>query len=817
MVPMLMQSRSVHFRIRSGLIVGAVLMLVIASSSAAWATQASATPNATGQGAARAAQPDWFEVPGLREFSGQLIVRPVQTDALREAGVTGDSIQARRADARREVSRYEIVRYVTATDEFILATPAGVSEVQVARSLMATGRFEYAEPDWLLSPLGGAPQGPSVVKQQLPPAGEWSPSRRGCPDDAQFLLQWHHQDDRLESCLGWALHTGRPRETVTICDTGVRTTHEDLLLHRLEGYNAVDRLWESQGGKIGPVYHHGTRVTGTAAANGDNAVGVVGVGWDLSHRMVRVSNISTGNAFASDIQHGARIAAERGDRVISVSYAGVSIASNKTTATYIRSLGGLLLWGAGNEGANLSSSNRDDDDLLVVGATDVNEARAFFTAGGSSNYGTFIDFVAPGKGIWTTDSGSDTDYASAEGTSFSCPLAAGLCALIWSQRPSLSAGDVERIVKLAAQDIGAPGLDDVFGYGRIHVASALSEDWSAVPVADFSAVPTSGLSPLPVSFLDQSTGIPTSWAWDFGDGATSSVQHPAHTYTASGAYTVSLTVTNDLGLDSVVRTDLVLVDVIPPVAQFSGTPTAGLSPLTVDFTDESASQPNSGVPTTWAWDFGDGGTSTAQHPSYIYTAPGLYTVTLTASNPYGFGQQTRTGYIAVDVIPPAAAFMGTPTVGASPLVVDFTDQSTMGVATAWQWSFGDGASSSLQHPQHTYTVAGSYNVSLMASNAYGSDSLVKPAYVQIGAGPAIVSNFEGTPLTGAAPLQVTFTDLSIGNATSWYWQFGDGTTSTEQNPVHVYTAPGEYDVALEVANGLGDDDCLELGKYIVVQ
>ena len=168
------------------------------------------------------------------------------------------------------------------------------------------------------------------------------------------------------------------------------------------------------------------------------------------------------------------------------------------------------------------------------------------------------------------------------------------------------------------------------------------------PTAAFSGTPLAGSAPLVVQFTDASTGSPTSWSWDFGDGSpTSSAQNPSHTYTANGSYTVTLTATNAFGSDADVKTDYVVVSDAPPppapVADFSALPVAGSAPLVVQFTDAST-----GSPTSWSWDFGDGSpTSTAQNPSHTYTANGSYTVTLTATNAGGPDPETKTDYIVV--------------------------------------------------------------------------------------------------------------------------------------------------------------------------
>ncbi|MBD3402043.1 PKD domain-containing protein [candidate division GN15 bacterium] len=170
---------------------------------------------------------------------------------------------------------------------------------------------------------------------------------------------------------------------------------------------------------------------------------------------------------------------------------------------------------------------------------------------------------------------------------------------------------------------------------------------AAAPVADFSGSPTSGDEPLAVQFTDLSTNSPTSWSWDFGDGVgTSTAQNPSYTYQTAGTYTVSLTATNAYGSDTETKTDYITVTQPPqnpPVADFSGSPTSGDAPLSVQFTDLSTNSP-----TSWSWDFGDGvGTSTAQNPSYSYQSAGTYTVSLTATNAYGSDIETKVDYITV--------------------------------------------------------------------------------------------------------------------------------------------------------------------------
>jgi trimeric autotransporter adhesin len=173
----------------------------------------------------------------------------------------------------------------------------------------------------------------------------------------------------------------------------------------------------------------------------------------------------------------------------------------------------------------------------------------------------------------------------------------------------------------------------------------------SAPVADFTATPTSGTAPLAVAFTDTSTNGPTSWAWDFDNNGSvdSTAQHPSHTYSAAGTYTVKLTVSNSAGSHTVTKTGFITVGAPPPqpsapVADFTATPTSGTAPLAVAFTDTSTNGP-----TSWAWDFDNNGSvdSTAQHPSHTYSAAGTYTVKLTVSNSAGSHTVTKTGFITV--------------------------------------------------------------------------------------------------------------------------------------------------------------------------
>ena len=258
-------------------------------------------------------------------------------------------------------------------------------------------------------------------------------------------------------------------------------------------------------------------------------------------------------------------------------------------------------------------------------------------------------------------------------------------------------------------------------------------DVTSPPIAQFSGTPLEGVMPLTVQFTDQSApgSQPiTSWLWSFGDGGTSTATNPSHIYLLAGTYTVSLKVTTTAGSNTAMQTGYITVHPLPvaPTADFSGTPTAGPSPLIVQFSDLST--PGTSPITAWSWTFGDGGTSSSASPSHTYASPGSYGVSLQVTTADGQNTKTRAAYIQ-PCQTPVANFSGTPLSGLAPLTVQFTDL-TSGGSAFWAWKFGDGATNATQNPSHVYTTPGTYTVSLKSGNACGSDSVAKIAYITVG-------------------------------------------------------------------------------------
>lgn len=321
---------------------------------------------------------------------------------------------------------------------------------------------------------------------------------------------------------------------------------------------------------------------------------------------------------------------------------------------------------------------------------------------------------------------------------------------------------------------------------------------------DFTSDVTTGIGTQDVQFTDATSAVtPTSWDWDFGDGETSTLQNPLHNYDTPGVYDVILVANQGLPTQgSETKTNYITISSY--TVDFSADVTDGVMPLEVTFTDAT-----SGSPLTWLWDFGDGNTSTDQNPTHEYELNGIYTVTLTVDSGLpSEASTTKVNYITV-LEALVANFTVNPSSGTAPLTVSFTNTSNF-VATEFLWDFGDPASgsntiSTLENPVHEYSAPGSYTVSFTASNpSLGTFTTTKTNVIVVSY-PAPTASFIASPVSGFEPLTVQFTDTSSGPPTSWLWDFGDGGTSSSQNPQHTFATDGNYIVALTASNPTDDD------------
>ena len=253
-----------------------------------------------------------------------------------------------------------------------------------------------------------------------------------------------------------------------------------------------------------------------------------------------------------------------------------------------------------------------------------------------------------------------------------------------------------------------------------------------------------------------------------------------------------------------------------PVANFTANVTSGYAPLVVLFTDTSTGNPTNH---RWTLESPEGVyivNSPGYHPtmSKTYSVPGIYDAQLQVYNGDGNDVEIKTGYITVLDPPsaPVAAFTADVVAGGAPLTVSFTDLSTKD-PTAWAWDFdGDGNADSLeQNPSHEYAVDGIYTVTLQATNDLGTDLETKDGYVIVGERTArlLRAGFSYTQPIGTAPFSVSFTDETVSNGTYMReWDFGDGTTSFDTDPVHEYATAGKYDVELVVSSDFVQDSSI---------
>ncbi len=309
------------------------------------------------------------------------------------------------------------------------------------------------------------------------------------------------------------------------------------------------------------------------------------------------------------------------------------------------------------------------------------------------------------------------------------------------------------------------------------------------PIADFTLAPDSACGPVTVNFNDLSTGPALSYNWNYGNGQTSTASNPiSQIYQPSiytdTTYTVTLTLSNFCGTDTHTET----VQVMPsPTAIFGTNTNIGCSPLSLDFVNNSY-----GLPDTYQWDLGDGTTSssgaaTFSHIYFAGTNDTTYTIQLIVTNECG--TDTVSHFITVQPNLVNAFFNVDAPSGCVPHTVNFT-QFSQG-STFSEWDFGDGNGATSYNATHTYTIPGTYTVSLFANDGCGFDT----ATFVITVFPSPVVNFSSTPDSVCINEVFTFTNLS-SNVSSVSWDFGDGNSSILTNPQHAYTASGTYQVTL---------------------
>ncbi len=332
----------------------------------------------------------------------------------------------------------------------------------------------------------------------------------------------------------------------------------------------------------------------------------------------------------------------------------------------------------------------------------------------------------------------------------------------------------------------------------------------SAPNKNFGANRLTGCVGTQIQFRD-STSFGSAWLWSFGDGNTSTLRNPSHSYNLPGQYTVKLII--DPGTpceDSIVKP--LFITISRPIAEFTATPRSGCRPLTVQFTDQSVGQ--FAAITDWQWRFGGSGSATSsdQNPTHTFTeTANSYDIRLIVTDANGCSRGiVKDNYIRMTVIQPNFTF-SSPRCPGRP--VTFTNTTPQPAGMLFEWDFGDGNIVTSTNASFTFSSNGIMPVKLTAKRVVGNDtceeSITRNVNVQ-----GVGVDFSATTDFPCPPAPVVFQNLTTDPDVTFRWYFGNGRTSTEINPIHIYYFPGEYDITLVGEKSNGCKDSLIKRKYI---
>ncbi|MGB5495723.1 MAG: S8 family serine peptidase [Sedimenticolaceae bacterium] len=318
-------------------------------------------------------------------------------------------------------------------------------------------------------------------------------------NDPEFGRQWHLPT--MGADAAWQVTDGSG-VIVAVLDTGVNPNHPDLAGQVLSGWNTVSNNTDTA-----DINNHGTWVAGVIAAKANNFTGGASVAPGAKILPIRITNSSDGWAYFSDMAEGITWAADNGARVANLSFGGAAgSATIANAASYMMSKGGVVMVSAGNDNTDYGYGNHPS--LYVAGATTSSDLRA-----GYSSFGNFVDIAAPGSGIFTT--ARNGGYSSVSGTSFASPNTAAVAALIMSANPGLLPTDVLAVITNTAVDLGDPGWDPAYGFGRVN-AQAAAEMAAGVETSDGVAPEVTIVSPDAEATVSETVAIVVEATDGFG-------------------------------------------------------------------------------------------------------------------------------------------------------------------------------------------------------------------------------------------------------------------------------------------------------------
>lgn len=302
-----------------------------------------------------------------------------------------------------------------------------------------------------------------------------APARVAAPNDELFPKEWHME--RVKALEAWNHTMGNKDFIVAVVDTGVDYNHPDLAGSVIKGKDFTGE--DPTGNDPIDSFGHGTHVAGIIAAHANNQIGVSGVAPNVKILAVKVLSAKGGGGLFQ-IANGIKYAVDHGAKIVNLSLGGPAVTDLISTAIgfWATKKGALLMAAAGNSANEVGTPARIDDYFMAVGATDDQDKLAKFSC-----FGKELSITSPGTVIWATtptyhvplnDYGYAMNYAPLQGTSMATPLAAGIAALVWSKHPEWNAKQVRAQLEKTSVDLGAPGKDNTFGYGRIDALAALS-------------------------------------------------------------------------------------------------------------------------------------------------------------------------------------------------------------------------------------------------------------------------------------------------------------------------------------------------------
>jgi len=338
----------------------------------------------------------------------------------------------------------------------------------VLEALRRDPRVEYAEPNALVS-------------------GLLSPNDPYYNDPTKV-----YAPQKMQADLAWDYTLGEPGVIIAIIDSGVDANHPELIGRVLPGWDFVNDdndPADDQG--------HGTHVAGIAAAAINNGQGIAGIAGQSLILPVKVLNENNQGTWA-DVAAGIVYAVDHGARVINLSL-GSTVGSSavRDAVEYAWNHNAILVAAAGNDGTTTPYYPAAYDQVIAVSATTPGDVRAGF-----SSYGSHISVAAPGATIYSTTPGNSYEFKS--GTSMAAPHVSGLAALLWAQDGSRTNGEVRQIIEQSADDLGAPGWDEEYGYGRVNAYRAVT--WGAT--ASLSGLAWNDINSNGVHDPDEVNGVP---------------------------------------------------------------------------------------------------------------------------------------------------------------------------------------------------------------------------------------------------------------------------------------------------------------------